>query len=129
MCEVRYIFYYFKHKKTTSQTILAQLEKKCKLVKASLWQLTQDQDKDSRVYYDKTFYIAAKLTESILWSLIPKLKHMQFTKSMSSIPMPVTPRGIESSEERGRVHNINKMQQLPLALRIFGIQKPAEIVV
>jgi len=37
MCEVTYIFYYFKHTKgTTSQAIVAQLEKSSKLVKASL---------------------------------------------------------------------------------------------
>lgn len=35
MCEVRYIFYYFKHKETTPQAISAQLEKKGELVKAS----------------------------------------------------------------------------------------------
>lgn len=80
-CVVRHIFYCFKHTKNTSQAILAQLQKKGKLVKAFLWQLTQDQDKDSRSYCDKTFYIAAKVRESILWSSpIPKLKHTQLKK-------------------------------------------------
>lgn len=59
---------YFKHtKENISEAILAQLEKNGKLVKSFLWQLTQDQDKNSRAYYDKTFYIA-KCSPEILGS-------------------------------------------------------------
>lgn len=49
----------FEHtKENISEAILAQLEKRGNLVKSSSSQLTQDHNKNSRAYYDKTFYTA-----------------------------------------------------------------------
>lgn len=121
---------YLKHtKENISEAILAQLEKKGKLVKSSLCQLTQDQDKNREHTMVK---LSTQLNAHQKHPVkLPDIKtetqavhkeHKQYsdayyTKSYSNLTRKM------------KVCQVNKMQLLLLGLGSSGIQKPTEIIV